>query len=175
MRIPVATIFCALSTGVIAQTPDSIQSEVFTADGSQSEITSRAALCMSRMLTFDVSTLSNEQAGRVMRAQKKSSPLNPFALPDAPSGRIEVVTTDTSLGTVVAQNRLPFKWYALAIAQSTLTLEAKDGRFRFIHSGIQLDGLPINPKHANAKIALEELSKESSAIAECVQKPSESW
>lgn len=136
---------------VIAEDMATIESEVFHAEGTAQEIVGRAKGCIAQLVRFD-------------------------AVGGTPAGDVIVADVPES-GIVTANNRLPVKfWGVRTIIQSTLTVQAKDGRFRIRHSAMKADGLqPIRADSKNAEVADKELAALSGRIAACVTKKDSEW
>lgn len=164
--------------------PD-VQSEVFQAAGAQVEIAKRGEICIARIVRFDGVSIADATNGTGPLSGALDNPLRAKGKTGQVAGGNVIITSSPELGIVVANNRLPYTMTMLSgVFQSTLTLEAKDGRFRITHSMIQEaskntgimsnEGLkPVNDNTKLAKRATEELQNESRAIAACMTKPSD--
>lgn len=115
-----AALVCVLSTPALAGAPDhepgkqpapmgDVVSEVYSTSGSPSELATRAQRCISQVVRFD----------------------------GPESGKSVIASVVLEAGTVVANSRLDVRHGMMqSLVQSTLTFEAREGRFRMVHAGV---------------------------------------
>jgi hypothetical protein len=109
---PIVAIFSATAAYATEYLTE-VDSEVFTTTGTQSEITERAATCIAQTV----------KPGNV------STPL--------------IISKDAAAGVIVANNGFSYSQSLMNWQiRTTLTFEAKDGRFRVRHTNIErfIDG-----------------------------------
>ncbi len=131
---------------------DSVESPVFETNGNHQDLTKRAMTCIAQIVKPGFTT--------------------------APT----IITSDPEAGTVVANNAFTYYYGPLLPveyrARSTLTFQAKDGRFRIVHTSIEkfndTAGLGIGWERIGtwrfsggdeAKLAIDAISQ---SIATCV-------
>lgn len=104
-------ILCVLPAWAEATPLDRVESEVFQTTGDHQAITKRAVTCITQII----------RPGFV----------------DAPT----ITSSDIESGTIVANNGFTYEFGILGgveqTARSTLTFQAKDGRFRIVHTNIE--------------------------------------
>ena len=126
---------------------DRVESSVFETVGDHQSITKRAMICIAQIV----------KPGFV----------------NAPT----IVSSDIETGTIVANNSFRYSYGLLSpTARTTMTFQAKDGRFRIIHTGIEqfLDAqtgwTPIGTwTFSGGDSAREAIESISAALAKCVQ------
>lgn len=174
-----------VSSVVTAGPLEMVESDVYETHGSQSEILTRGRACIAQLVRFDAIGITGAADGS-LTAAISADPFSPDRVSQqVPGGAVIVTTTPDS---VVANNRVDFKAYlSRQSAQSTLTLLAKDGRFKLRHTAIRslsLDsGMLANAGYTTiaenapfAKRVRAALESISAKVAECVKaKPSEQW
>lgn len=114
---------------------DRVEAPVVTAEAVPArQLAERARLCITQNVTNDSVVL------------KDTSRVNPmFSVATMSAGDTNAVaggdvlrTVDLDAGLIVAQSRIPFTHMMMKHSiESTITFEAKDGRFRITHSGIK--------------------------------------
>lgn len=170
-------------TAAIAAPLESVESGVYETPGTQAEIAARGKACIAQLVRNDAVQITGAaQTGlSIMLADPYSPNTNTQQIPGGPV----IVSVDSS--AVVANSRIAFKvmlnqWSV----QSTLTLMAKDGRFKFRHSAILLlsrdTGLlhnagyePIDERAAIVKQVRSTLGQLDEKIAQCIRAPSVEW
>lgn len=148
----------AFSTPALADTFDTYESPVFEAPGTHQEITRRAQLCVAQLVRND--QFNHIESGLV------------------------VIASDPDAGQVIANSRTEMRTtFMMSMRdslQSTLSVLAKDGRFKITHSKILFavvgsggyDGLHAKSIFvAKAKKTLDALDE---SLAACIQKP-DAW
>jgi hypothetical protein len=114
---------------------DRVESPVRSVDGaSVRQLTEKARTCISQMVTYDAV---------VLRDSSRVSPMS--AIPGDTSGDTTAVaggdvlrTVDLDAGIIVAQSRIPWTRMMMNyVLESTITFEAKEGRFRITQTGIK--------------------------------------
>lgn len=136
MRVGIAAgVMLALApfaAAVSAEALGPLQSAVYERAGTQREIATAARACALKILRNDAFQI---------RDSSRVGFMSPAGATDGDSSTIpggEVVTTfDADGGLVVAQSRITRSTlFGKESVQSTVTIEAKDGRFRITHSSI---------------------------------------
>jgi hypothetical protein len=177
-------VFGLLPLAALTKEPnylDTIESPVFEATGTAQEIAKRAMLCIPRIVRNDEVTIKDTA----------TTLLGPVAPPEKSrgvGGGQVIVSSDIESATIVANSRVDFPG-TMGLgrnARSTITFQAKDGRFRITHSAIETlqkdSGITTNVGYTKqgkgwgsgwekAQTALEGVSAK---IADCVSKPAAS-
>ena len=144
-----------LSVPAMAETFDSYESQVFETTGTHQDITRRAQLCVAQIVR-------NDQFNHI-----ESGPV--------------ILANDPEAGQVIANSRLDMRSMGLTNSlQSTLSVLARDGRFKITHTKIlfavenygRYDPIHIkSPYAAKARKALDSLD---TSLNSCIQK-TDSW
>jgi hypothetical protein len=129
-----------------------VVSEVYSTPASGKDLTTRAQACLARIVRYDG--------------------------PD--SGKSVVASVSLETGTVVANSRIDIRSGMMqSLVQSTLTFEAREGRFRMVHTGITRaqrlagTGAPYNEftpvgEGAFSKRVISAMKEQFGRIASCV-------
>lgn len=109
-------------------------SQVYQLAGSPEELVRRAQACVARYVSNDeVSTSGSSAAGFFGSIAGQGHNVN-----SAVAGGALIELTDPANGLLVANSRADYKFMLLAHSvRSKLSLEAKEGRFRFVHTNIE--------------------------------------
>lgn len=118
--LSLAALTIGLSVDANAANIDEVDSQVYTATGTRQQILARAAVCVAQ----------------VMRP----------GIPNAPL----ILSRDNTAGVLVIDNYTHFSARLVTWAlHTTMTLEAKNGRFRIVHTGIEQTADPQGPMSAH--------------------------
>jgi len=168
----------ASSSAVAAEYLEMVESPVFEAPGAASEIVKRAQLCASRILRNDEVRIADSAAGGGF------IPIPGAGKTGGVTGGNVLVSVDPEQGIMVANSRIDYRAMLTARnARSTLTLLAKDGRFKIQHTNIETlqkstgyvenDGYTRQGKWKGAgwEKAQDALQSVSVRLAECIKQP----
>lgn len=155
-----------------------VESPVQAVDGASArQLAELARTCISQVVTFDSAVLRDNARVSIM----SPIPADTSGDTTAVAGGDVLRTVDLDAGLIVAQSRLPFTRMMMKhIAESTITFEAKDGRFRITQTGIRVamqstgyaantgfSQVRIQPGSGSEKIEAELLAL-SAKIGDCV-------
>jgi len=165
MKLSIRAIAVPLSVAVVlvpaaanAENLDEVDSQVYTTTGTHQEIMARAATCVAQL----------------MKPGRPGTPL--------------ILSRDDAAGVMVIDNYTSFSARMITWALHTkMTFEAKDGRFRIIHTGIEQTAdvmgqmsphpnwVPVNKGFPNPwKHAQKAVEDTSTRLATCVTSPAKS-
>lgn len=185
MRLVVAMTLALFVAPVgAAEVLDNVESPVYEADGTRQQIAQRAEACASRVLRFDAVTGKDATASVMSPGIGSAS----TATQQVDGGKI-VEHADLEAGLVVANQRTATGGVLSGgdVLQSTLTVEARDGRFRITHTNISrmakstgyMENPGFTPVYIQAFSGAEKVRKQllgvSDKLAECITKPAEDW
>lgn len=136
-------IVCAVAAALISPAAvaedkflERIEAPVRTVDGaSVRQLSERARTCVSQMVTFDSVVLRDNSRVSIM----SSKPADTAGDTTAVAGGDVLRTVDLDAGLIVAQSRTPYSRMMMQhVLESTITFEAKEGRFRITQTGIRV-------------------------------------
>lgn len=118
-------LLCVAFPSVLyASSPQESLNQVYEAAGTATEIAKRAQVCMARHLHNDSVQLNDSSTQSIL----PRSGLKPAAQSDG--GQV-LTLADVEGGVLIATHRVPFSSWGMAqVAQSVLTVNTKDGRFK---------------------------------------------
>jgi hypothetical protein len=167
-------------TGVAAEYLEKIESPVMEVPGvSSHDLAVRARLCVSQQVT---------NRAVVLRDESRSAPMAPVVTQGqgdttAVAGGDVLRTVDLDAGLIIAQSRITIGSLMPAVIESTITVEARDGRFKITQTGIQRafvnSGIaptagfkPVFDQWgAGADKVKKALEEQSAKIGDCVASP----
>lgn len=166
------------------KTVDQIISGPFEATGTASEIANKGRACMIKTLKNDAITVRDSAPNGVAFGKLIDEQTNSNTLPGG-----EVISVfDASTGLVIANSRAALPgMLSVEYLQSTVTLEARDGRFRITQTNIGrassdsggLENRGFQPVYIQAmsghKKVVAALEQVAAKVAACVQAPAEDW
>jgi hypothetical protein len=114
---------------------DRIEAPVRTVEGaSVRQLSERARTCISQLVTYDSVVLRDTSRVSIM----SPVPADTSGDTTAVAGGDVLRTVDLDAGLIIAQSRTPYSRMMMKhILESTITFEAKDGRFRITQTGIK--------------------------------------
>ena len=163
----------------------SMTSPVYQTEGSAEQIIQKAQGCVVRNVVNDeVATSGSSASGYFGAIAGQGHNVN-----SSVAGGSLIELSDPANGLLIANSRADFKFMMIGHSvRSRLTVEAKEGRFRFVHSNIESlqkntgymrnDGYSqiIQRKGTGWDKALEAVSGVEEKIVSCMtNSPSESW
>lgn len=171
------------STAWAAEILDNVESPVYDADGTHQQIAGKAQTCAARELRFDAATGKDATAAVISPGIASSSSGQQQA-----SGGSVLSHVDLEAGVVVANQRAQTGGLMGGdYLQSTVTIEARDGRFRITHTGIArmpkdsgyMENPGFQPVYIQAFSGSEKVRKQllaiSDELANCIKAQPADW
>lgn len=170
---------CIATPALAAEYLELVESPVFEAPGTAADIVKRGQVCASRLLRNDEVRIADAAAGGLI-------PIPGASRTDGVAGGAVLVSVDPDQGVLVANSRVDYRVWGGTIARnarSTVTLLAKDGRFKIQHTNIETlqkstgnlenDGYTKQGKWKGAgwEKAEAALQDVSTKLAECIKQP----
>lgn len=170
---------CAVSPSVLfASSPQESLNQVYEAEGTATEIAKRAQVCMARHLHNESVQLNDASTQSILpRSGLKSAA-------QADGGQV-LTLADVEAGVLVATHRVSFSSWGMAqVAQSVLTVNTKDGRFKMETTDIKAAQLntgaiansgfvEYREKSGGFKAAVKVIGEVQQKLVECIQNTSE--
>jgi hypothetical protein len=181
VAITIASLFPA--TALAAKTLDEIVSGPFDVAGTPAEIATKGRNCMVKILKNDAVTVRDSSRSTVaLGALLDKGDSNSI------TGGDVITVFDASAGLVAANSRHAVPgMLSVEYLRSTVTLEAREGRFRIVqtniarassdtgaleNSGFQPVYIQAMSGHKKVAASLEQLAAK---VAACVQAPAQNW
>lgn len=169
MRSGIALVLLGLSgcaTGIDSSNQATIEPQLFDATGSKTELLSRARTCVAKLVRYEPIRVNT--AGVAELVLGAASDAQRFT--DIPGGEV-IVDSNPDTGTLVANNRTSSTFLRQPFyIDSLLTIETRDGRFRLSHSDVKTDARePLGKMRGLTTPAIESLTKQTAAIADCIR------
>lgn len=181
-----AALIVTCGSAAAAEYLDKVESPVVEVQGaSVHELAERARVCISQKVTY---------GSVVMTDDARVNPM--YSLPGSQAGNTTTSdggdvlrTVDLDAGLVIAQSRVPWSFMMIPHSiESTITFEAREGRFKITQTGIQIAQLstgyatntgfrPVLKQWGSHWEAIEKKLQDLAAgVSECVSTtPSADW
>jgi len=117
---------------------ETVDSDVFQTTGSIQEITKKAKVCMSRILQNNEVRISDSASGTGFFSGLTSTMDNSKGHSDGVTGGAVLADADIDGGIITANSRIDYSSNLLSHnVKSTVSFQAKEGRFKIGHSNIE--------------------------------------
>jgi hypothetical protein len=135
-RIVIALLFIVPSVTYGAEYLEEVESEVYQTNGTIQEISTRAKTCIAQIVRNDEVRISDSVSGTGPLAGLTGGTGGGHS--DGVQGGQVLVDADIDAGMITANNRIDYKSMLLTQnVKSTMTVLAKEGRFKIRHTNIE--------------------------------------